>query len=196
MSLWQYFAEQDSAEKHSARKDSMDSGVAKPEVRVTESANREPRDSEQPQSITEAARLLREFRDAVEALKTPPQLNIQADKFVLVDASGRRRAELTMAVDGTPGLFLYDDNGVRRGAFNLSVTGAPSLVLYDKVGKPRGEVSLRPEGVVGLGFYDDRGEGRAEFFVAGDGAAALYLFGSHGERIAELPVKDGERKRE
>jgi hypothetical protein len=147
-----------------------------------------------PQSIAEAERLLREFRDAVDALKTPPQLSIQADKFVLVDATGRRRAELTMATDGTPGLFLYDENGVRRGAFNLTATGAPTLVLHDKLGRARAEVALRPDGVVGLGFYDDKGEGRAEFFVSNDGAAALYLFGAHGERIAELPPKNGKEE--
>jgi hypothetical protein len=194
MSLWHHFTNQEEAEQVSTGKDSPGSALARPEPQASNSADREPAEAEQSQSLTEAQRLLREFRDAVEAIKTPPRLSIQADKFVLIDSSGRRRAELTMAADGAPGLFLYDENGVRRGAFNLSASGAPSLVLHDRVGKPRGEVSLRPDGVVGLGFYDDRGEGRAEFFVAGDGAASLYLFGSQGERIAELPVKNGGRK--
>ena len=147
-----------------------------------------------PQSISEAERLLREFRDAVDSIKTPPQLSIKADKFVLVDGNGRPRAELTVAADGTPGLFLYDENGVRRGAFSLSADGAPALVLHDKLGKPRAEVALRADGVVGLGFYDQSGEGRAEFFVSSEGAASLYLFGSSGERIAELPPKNGKEE--
>jgi hypothetical protein len=182
MSLWRFAIK----ESEPAEQDAMNDGEGKVEVEVAGGKS---------QSIAEAERLLREFRDAVDALKTPPQLNIQADKFVLVDAQGRRRAELTMAADGTPGLFLYDDNGVRRGSFNLSAAGAPALVLHDKVGKARAEVALRTDGVVGLGFYDDKGEGRAELFVASDGAAALYLLGSHGERIAELPAaKNGADK--
>jgi hypothetical protein len=147
-----------------------------------------------PESIADAERLLREFRDAVDALKAPPQLNIKADKFVLVDGDGRRRAELTMASDGTPGLFLYDENGMRRGAFHLTASGAPALVLHDKDGKPRAEIAVRADGVVGLGLYDERGEGRAEFLVASDGAAALHLLGAHGERIAELPIRNGPIK--
>ena len=170
---------------------SFANGEPKLEVEAAKAAPK-PQSTAQSESIPETERLLREFRDAVEALKTPPQLNIQADRFVLVDKDGRRRAELTMAADGTPGLVLYDENGVRRGGFNLSAAGAPSIVLHDKHGKPRAEVALKPDGVVGLGFYDERGEGRAELSIAGDGAAALSLFGTRGERIAQLPVRNSK----
>jgi hypothetical protein len=39
---------------------------------------------------------------------------ISAERFVLVDASGRRRAALAVRADGTPALGILDDAGKVR----------------------------------------------------------------------------------
>ena len=53
-----------------------------------------------------------------------PKRRIEADEFVLRDASGSLRAALTMTADG-PGLFLYDPSEVVRAGLLVSARHSP-----------------------------------------------------------------------
>ena len=51
----------------------------------------------------------------------------EAEAFVLNDASGMRRAEMSMVLD-QPTVTLYDANGQIRGAFRLGADGHPEYI--------------------------------------------------------------------
>lgn len=88
---------------------------------------------------------------------------LQAPGFVVVDAAGRRRAELSLYKDGTPMLRL--DNEQERAR----------VLLF-----------LRPDGSAGVRLADPRGENRAELLLDGRGLAELSLAGPDGRTIARL----------
>ncbi len=52
---------------------------------------------------------------------------VEAETFVLNDASGSRRAEMSMVLD-QPTVTLYDADGQLRGAFRLGVDGRPEYI--------------------------------------------------------------------
>ncbi|MCH7824998.1 MAG: hypothetical protein IH849_09375 [Acidobacteria bacterium] len=52
---------------------------------------------------------------------------VEAETFVLNDASGVRRAEMSMVLD-QPTVTLYDANGQIRGAFRLGADGQPEYI--------------------------------------------------------------------
>ena len=52
---------------------------------------------------------------------------VEAETFVLNDASGMRRAEMSMVLD-QPTVTLYDANGQIRGAFRIGANGEPEYV--------------------------------------------------------------------
>ena len=49
---------------------------------------------------------------------------VEADTFVLNDAGGTRRAEMSMVLD-QPTVTLYDASGQIRGAFRIGLDGRP-----------------------------------------------------------------------
>lgn len=101
---------------------------------------------------------------------------VEADRFVLIDASGQVRADLAMAADNTPALTLLNEKGSPlvslRGADSPSLTlsnadskeilkllvspDVNSLALYD------GQTARVGVGVwkeaAGLALYDDKGK--------------------------------------
>jgi hypothetical protein len=86
----------------------------------------------------------------------PPQLGriVEAERFVLRDASGKPRAVLGMDAD-EPGLWLYDAGGKPRAA--LAVTAdRPGLALYDASGNARAALAVTAGGPA-LWLYDKAG---------------------------------------
>ncbi len=57
---------------------------------------------------------------------------VEARTFVLNDADGNRRAEMSMLLD-QPTVTLYDANGQVRGAFRLGADGRPEY--FDPFGE-------------------------------------------------------------
>ena len=67
------------------------------------------------------------------AAATAPQ-QVAAGRIVLVDATGKARAELAMSPDGGPGLFFYDTQGRNRlvlGLYSPAESEYPFVVLND-----------------------------------------------------------------
>lgn len=91
---------------------------------------------------------------------------LQAPGFIVVDAAGRRRAELSLYKDGTPMLRL--DNEQERAR----------VLLF-----------LRPDGSAGVRLADPEGENRAELSLSDRGMAELSLAGPDGRSIARLGAR-------
>jgi hypothetical protein len=115
------------------------------------------------------------------------QDTVQAQKFVVVDAGGKRRAVLTVSESG-PGLGLFDENGTVRAVLAISKHG--SYVLWaDERGKMRAMLRVGNDGP-GLGLYDENGRQRAVLTVFKDGPA-LVLADENAPRAGLAVSKDG-----
>lgn len=105
---------------------------------------------------------------------------VEAQEFVLKDASGRERADLGVGNDGTTafvlensqgkdrlalyvggngrtGLGFKDDQGMLRLYLAADTDGTPRLSLGDAQGTPRAELSLRQNGTPRLVLADPLG---------------------------------------
>jgi hypothetical protein len=63
-----------------------------------------------------------------------PQDAVSARRILLVDATGKVRAELAMSSDGGPGIFFYDTKGRNRlelGLYSPAESEYPFVVLND-----------------------------------------------------------------
>ncbi len=127
--------------------------------------------------------------------KAAPKV-IEAERFVLRDTSGKPRATLVVAADGTSGLSLYDQNGKGRlrlyvatsgpslaladpndrlrAQLNVDADGSPHLVLFDQGEKPRGGLGLHTDGSPILTLLDQNGKVRAGLGAATSGPS-LFL---------------------
>lgn len=121
---------------------------------------------------------------------------IEAEKFVLRDASGASRTELTvlpdgsptlgfldkdekprallgLAPDGSPGLAFLDTNEKARLTLTFA-GGAPAIAVIDKEGRVRAKLDVATDGVPGLAFLDQAGRPAALLGIMADGR--LFLF--------------------
>jgi hypothetical protein len=65
---------------------------------------------------------------------SPSRTTVSARRIQLVDAGGKVRAELAMALDGGPSLFFFDTAGRNRlvlGLYSPAEGEAPTVVLND-----------------------------------------------------------------
>ncbi len=83
-----------------------------------------------------------------------PQWKVEAERFVLMDANGKVRAELGMAVHG-PHLAFYDEAGTRRAVLGIVQKG-PGLFFLDTTQKRRVAMGVIEKGPV-LFFFDEDG---------------------------------------
>ncbi len=114
---------------------------------------------------------------------------LSAESFVLMDASGRRRAALAVRADGTPALGILDEAGKVRAALAMREDGAPSLGLVDKDGKTRAELALRPDGTPTLGLADTDGRTHVELSLRSDGSPSLAFADKRGKTRVVLIVR-------
>ena len=112
-----------------------------------------------------------------------------AESFVLMDASGRRRAALALRADGTPALGILDEAGKVRAALAMREDGTPSLGLVDKDGKTRAELALRPDGTPTLGLADTDGRTHVELSLRSDGSPSLAFADKRGKTRVVLLVR-------
>lgn len=83
---------------------------------------------------------------------------MEAERFVVLDSSGKRRAELGVWPDGWAGLAIFDLDGKGRAGLRLAPDGAPSLALFDPDGKKRAELYAEPNNKAGLVLTDKDGK--------------------------------------
>ena len=124
---------------------------------------------------------------AAETDQNPLARTVTATSFVLLDAEGRKRAELR---DGQ--MTFFDVNGVARLLLGTSVptgkcesntedvsAGMASLQFNDAQGKVRASWGAHPNGWSTLAFFDAGGKGCANLNVSDDCRSGLAL--GHGE---------------
>jgi hypothetical protein len=142
--------------------------------------------------------------DSPGARPAPTRAVVEAERFVLRDASGVARASLSMARDGEPLFLLLDRDGAARAALapshlvlageepgtavKLLVNrgGTPALRV-EKAGRLRAILGMAGDGTLALGFYGEDGQGRALLDVAANGAPGLTLFNPGGKVVWSAP---------
>ncbi len=97
---------------------------------------------------------------------------VEAERFNLLDSTGKTRAELLMLTDG-PALKLYDSNQVARVVLSI-YQDMPNLGLYDRSGIVRLGLTDRPQDGPSLWLGDATGRPRAQLDAIGE-HPRLYL---------------------
>jgi hypothetical protein len=109
---------------------------------------------------------------------------VRANQFILEDADGRLRAELSVFMSGSV-LRLYDENRKRRAGLDVDKDGA-TLDLSDENGYPRARLSAGKDGLA-LALADEKGKVRVMLDVDKDGPG-LRLCDENRRRRAALGV--------
>lgn len=112
---------------------------------------------------------------------------IRANRFVLVDESGRTRALLDEQESG-PGLRLFDEQGKRRAVLAVDKNGL-RLGLLDEHGVPL--VALRGDKGGEMALYDDNGKKRFVLFAGKEGPLLCFLDEQDKERFMLFMSEDG-----
>ncbi|MBI4636376.1 MAG: hypothetical protein HY727_08500 [Candidatus Rokubacteria bacterium] len=115
----------------------------------------------------------------------PQGRTVEAETFVVRDASGRPRAALALGKDDRPGLALADKSGKIRAWLNLETDGSPDLRFYDREEKVRAQLAVDAAGAPALSLTDATEHQRARLAVRADGAPRL-LFYDKGDRVRAL----------
>jgi hypothetical protein len=117
-----------------------------------------------------------------------PPAELQARRFVLVNAEASPLAALEATADGTPRLALLARDGVTRLSLALAGDGSPSVVLGDAAGKGR----ILLEAAEGESRVSVRGMGRTGAMLANDSLAPrLVLSDAAGTDRVWLAVRLG-----
>lgn len=112
---------------------------------------------------------------------SPTSRTVEAERFVLKDARGTIRAQLTVLTDGGgPVLGLADKDGRVRAFLSLLSDGAPLLALSDTEGKARVTLGF-DQGVADLTFLDRAGKRRVQLAFGPD--LARLVFSDQGEKV-------------
>ena len=117
--------------------------------------------------------------------KTPEV--ITAEKFVLVDQTGKTRAALHMTLEGKPRLDLYDEEGRARVGIYLLKNGLPRLGLFDEEGMHRALIALLPSEQPGLIFFDDQGNPQMSLMLTPQHNPQITLSGRDGKVLWSAP---------
>ena len=129
-----------------------------------------------PQSITETPLV----RSAVDELR--------AQRFVLVDDTGKMRALRGAATRGAVSLGLLDNDDKIRSVLIVDSNGTPRLELFGADETRRVVLSVFPNRS-GLGIFGEAGRGGAVLDVVADGAASLGLTDNKERSRAGLQLR-------
>ncbi len=105
----------------------------------------------------------------------PKATTVEAEAFVVRDATGKQRAALHLTPDGGAALSLFDPAAKIRAALRVDREGSPDLTLLDQADKIRAVLRVERTGLPGLVFFDQAGKARATLYVVSDGSAVLQL---------------------
>ena len=137
---------------------------------------------------------------------------VEAERFVLVDASGRQRAalqvlpsgrvdlsmqdakggdsvKLGVEADGSASIGFFNPTGQRVALFGQGSDGHTELLLSSPEGKGLARLASTPNRESALTLYDTKtGRARAGLGVAATGEPALVLLDHNGRARAELSL--------
>lgn len=126
-------------------------------------------------------------------------LNVQtAEKFVVVDASGRTLAVLGPDTEGLPGLSIRDTvTGKERAWLGLWGQGKEvNLGFYDRNQKERSRLGILADGTARLNIDDDAGKLRAWFGQSGGGKeSGVGFYDANEKERAWLGIASGTTPR-
>ena len=108
---------------------------------------------------------------------------VEAERFLLRDASGKARAELAIQPDGSPYLEFRDGAGNARAGLGLQGETA-HLGLTDKKGKGGTILRAQPNGRPNITLTDEHGARRAVLFLSDGGTPTLAF--SDGQRRSRV----------
>lgn len=109
---------------------------------------------------------------------------VVAERFVLVDDQGRRRAVVGVSTEG-PGFYLLDETERPRVGLDMA-RGRPSLVFSDEHGRSHVRLAMTAEGSA-LSLADADGRPRIGLDVS-SGRPDIHLLDEHGTLQARLGV--------
>lgn len=110
---------------------------------------------------------------------------LEAQRFVLKDADGKVRAELSTARDNEPKLWLFDADGRRRLEVSMLNNGSAGVWLFDDRERIRAGMSF-VEGEPALHLRDKEGRDRAKLTLV-MGEPSLFLWGQDGQALWSAP---------
>lgn len=86
------------------------------------------------------------------------------------------------------GFVLADAHGARRAELSLGADGAPMLRLNNAAGRARAMVFVKPDGAAGVKLADSAGVNRIEIELDAAGAPSLLLAGADGRSRVALGI--------
>ena len=114
---------------------------------------------------------------------------VEAERFVLRDASGVVRARLSADAQGRTSLTLLDKSERSRVALGIAADGAPILVFGDADGRTtRMELSVRADGAATIGIGDGKGRFRTTLETNADGSAHVYMIDADGKPRSDFCI--------
>ncbi len=108
----------------------------------------------------------------------PPPKVIQAEKFEVIDGSGKARASLAANGNGSCSLGLLDTEGVARAGLIVERDGSSRLQLADRKGQNRVWCGANQDGSSGILLYDEEFKKCGQFTVDPKRFTVLMLTGS------------------
>ena len=125
---------------------------------------------------------------AGQARPTPAAKVIEAERFSLVDASGRIRASLyTKNEHGSPVLTFSDEVGIRRIVLGLTDGGSLGLDIFDQQGRGGIVLGVGPNGNSNFFATDRLGKTRVVLGVNTEATPGLELSNKDGKIIWKAP---------
>jgi hypothetical protein len=125
---------------------------------------------------------------AGQARPTPVAKVISAERFSLMDASGRIRASLyTKNERGSPVLTFSDDAGTRRIVLGLTDGGSLGLDIFDQQGRGGIVLGVGSNGNSNFFATDRLGKTRVVLGVTTEGTPGLELSNKDGRVIWKAP---------
>ncbi|MCW5891778.1 MAG: hypothetical protein KIT14_14700 [bacterium] len=120
---------------------------------------------------------------------------VRAERFVLVDGDGRRRAALGPADDGATGLLLYDAQERAKAQLVLDGSGAAHVKLHERDGDVAAWLAVARSGspslyLRGVSRHDRGVRGHAEVCVDEHGCPVLSLHDREGQARVLLSLDD------
>ncbi|HSB81872.1 MAG TPA: hypothetical protein VLM91_24085 [Candidatus Methylomirabilis sp.] len=117
----------------------------------------------------------------------PRATTVEAEAFIVRDATGRQRAALHLVPDGGVALSFFDPAGVGRAALRIDREGSPDLTLIDQSAKNRAVLRVERNGAPGLALFDQAGNPRAALHVVLDGSGLLQLSNKDEKLYTRVP---------
>jgi hypothetical protein len=117
----------------------------------------------------------------------PKTTTVEAQAFVVRDATGTQRAALHLTPDGGAALSFLDPAGRGRAALRIDREGSPDLTLLDQTATTRAVLRVERNGAPGLVLYDPAGKPRATLFVVADGSGLLQLSNKDEKVYSRVP---------